>query len=161
MLPDPNNSKKASAAENFCVRHTRTLGGRSFGRSFFLSSLTLILLLWPLHAGAQPATPPTSKRVLIITGADPNQPGFSIITRSIQSTIRDRSPSRVEFLYELQQGLLDDPELKTGDEALISYLKQKYAGQKIDLILMMVARRFRTLSEKDPSRFTDIPKSFY
>src|SRR5688572_18217875 len=161
MLPNPNNSKKVSGAEEFWVSHTRTLLGHSFGRSFFLGFFTLTLLLWPLHAGAQPATPPTTKRVLIITGADPNQPGFAVITRGFQSTLRDRSRSRVEFLLELQQRFLDNPELQTGDEELISYLKQKYAGQKIDLVLMMVARRFRTLAEKDPSLFADIPRIFY
>ncbi|HKO63402.1 MAG TPA: PAS domain S-box protein, partial [Pyrinomonadaceae bacterium] len=157
MLTHPNISKKVSCAEKFCVTHTRNLLRHSFGASFFLGLLTLTVLWWPMHAGAQQPT----KRVLILTEADPNQPGFSIIARSLQSTIRERSQSRVEFLYEVQQRFAQNADSQTADDELISYLKRKYAGQKIDLVLMMVARRFRTLLERDPTLFGDIPRIFY
>ena len=122
-----------------------------------LRLLALALLFLPFNAASQENT----KRVLILTGSDPNRPGFAILTRSIQSTLRDRSASRVELLYELQQELLDNSQSQTGDEELTSYLKRKYANNRIDLVLVMVASRFRLLAEKDPTLFRDIPKIFY
>jgi PAS domain S-box-containing protein len=119
--------------------------------------LSLILLFFVPQVAAQQPT----RRVLILTGSDPNHPGFSVVTREIRATLRARSTARIELLYELQQGLLDPAESNDGDERLIGYLKQKYDKQHIDLILVMAAGRFRVLCEKDPSLFRDIPKVFY
>jgi PAS domain S-box-containing protein len=44
---------------------------------------------------------------------------------------------------------------------LISYLKRKYADQRIDLILVMVAARFRILAARDRTLFENIPKIFF
>ena len=44
---------------------------------------------------------------------------------------------------------------------MTSYLKRKYANERIDLLLVMVAPRFRLLAQKDPTLFRDIPKVFY
>jgi hypothetical protein len=57
------------------------------------------------------------------------------------------------LLYELQQGLTIDTLSDAGDKQLTNYLKEKYADKHIDLVLVMVARRFRLLAEKDPSLF--------
>ena len=102
-----------------------------------------------------------TRRVLILTGSDPNFPGFAVLTRNIQSILRDRSRDRVELLYELQQSLTIDPQSAASDKQLISFLKEKYADKHIDLVLVFVARRFRLLAEKDPSLFAGIPKIFY
>ena len=125
-------------------------------RVVFLSLLALTVS-FPSGALGQQAT----RRVLILTGSDPNFPGFAILTRSIQSTLRDRSRDRVELLYELQQSLTIDPQSEASDKQLISYLKEKYTDKHIDVVLVFVARRFRLLAEKDPSLFADIPKVFY
>jgi len=125
-------------------------------RVVFLSLLALTLY-FPSGAMGQQAT----RRVLILTGSDPNFPGFSVLTRNIQSTLRDRSRDRVELLYELQQSLAIDPPSEGDDKQLVSYLKEKYADKRIDLVLVMVARRFRLLAEKDPSLFAGVPKVFY
>lgn len=149
--------ERLPGAHRFHFSPSRTLSGHSFRRRFFLGLLVLTVLFWPVEPRAQEAT----RKVLILSGSDPNFPGFAIITRSIQSTLRNRSPVRVEFIYELQQGLLDNSEPQTSDDELISYLKRKYAGKRIDLLLVMVASRFRVLAEKDPTLFRDIPKIFY
>ncbi|MCM3869255.1 MAG: hypothetical protein ND895_00985, partial [Pyrinomonadaceae bacterium] len=77
------------------------------------------------------------------------------------STLRTGSRSRIEVTYELQQGLIEPPESQSGDEQLASYLKQKYADKKFDLILSMVAPRVRIILQKDPGFFANIPKIFY
>lgn len=123
----------------------------------FLSLLIGALILFPLFAAAQTPT----RRVLIITGSDPNFPGFSINTRKIVSTLRGGSQSRIEILYELQQGLVEGTPSPENDEELVSYLKQKYADNKLDLILSMAAPRMRILLEKDPALFANVPKIFY
>ena len=155
LLAPINSERRPANGRHFAS--SRNLTGPSFRRRLCLSLLTLGLLLGAITVNGQQAT----KRVLILTGSDPNFPGFAIITRSIQSTLRNRSPARIEFIYELQQDLVDNSESKTSDEELIGYLKQKYAGKQIDLVLVMVASRFRVLAEKDPTLFRDIPKIFY
>jgi PAS domain S-box-containing protein len=122
-----------------------------------LLSLVALTLFFPSGAMGQQIT----KRVLILTGSDPNFPGFAVLTNNIQTILRDRSHERVELLYELQQGLTIDTLSDAGDKQLISYLKEKYADKHIDLVLVMVARRFRLLAEKDPSLFAGTPKIFY
>src|SRR5580765_2935048 len=91
-------------------------------RVVFLSLLALTLFFPPSAMGQQ-----ATRRVLILTGSDPNFPGFSVLTRNIQSTLRDHSRDRVELLYELQQSLTIDPESEASDKQLIKYLKEKYA----------------------------------
>ena len=123
----------------------------------FLYSLIGVLILLPVCAAAQAPT----KRVLILSGSDPNYPGFSIITQGIRSTIRNGSSSRIEFIYELQGGLVKPPDSERGDQELVDYLSRKYEGKKIDLILGMVAPRLRVLLKHNPELFADIPKVFY
>jgi len=119
-----------------------TRSARVVKRVLFLSLLALTLS-FPSSAMGQQAT----KKVLILTGSDPNFPGFAVLTRNIQSILRDRSQERVELLYELQQGLTIDTLSDAGDKQLTNYLKEKYADKHIDLVLVMVARRFRLLAE--------------
>ena len=157
MLPDAKNSERLSDAVTLHRVNFRNSWRDTFSLPFFVGLLLLSGLFWPSTGQAQQAT----RKVLILTGADPNSPGFAILTRSIQSTVRDQSQSRVELLYELQQTLADKSEPNAGDEELISYLKRKYADKKIDVVLVMVASRFRLLSQKDPTLFGNIPKIFY
>src|SRR4030095_10332883 len=154
ILPKHDNafSEPGRSASSLMNSHSAS----AVKRVIFLSLLALTLFL-PSSAIGQKAT----RRVLILTGSDPNFPGFSVLTRNIQSILRDRSQDRVALLYELQQSLTIDPQSELGDKQLISYLKEKYADKRIDLVLVMVSRRFRLLAEKDPSLFAGIPKVFY
>ena len=123
----------------------------------FLYSLIVVMILLPVCAAAQEPT----KRVLILTGSDPNYPGFSIITRKVVSTLRGGRQSRVEVLYEVQEGLVEPPESPGSDEELASYLKRKYADEKLDVILSLTAPRLRILLQKEPGLFANVPKIFY
>ena len=122
-----------------------------------LYSLIGVMILLPVCAAAQAPT----KRVLILSGSDPNYPGFSIITQGIRSIIRNGSSSRVEFIYELQEDLLKPSDSDRDDQELVDYLSRKYEGKKIDLILGLVAPRLRVLLKHNPGLFADIPKVVY
>jgi len=154
--PDPSNSER-HPVKGCHLTSIRERWRENIRRGSLLSLLTMIVLLGTISAHGQGAT----RRVLILTGSDPNFPGFAIITKSIRSTLRERSADRVELIYEIQQGLIKDFEPQTSDEELIGYLKRKYDGKRIDLVLVMIASRFRILAEKDPSLFRDVPKIFY
>src|SRR5947207_869191 len=156
--PYPDNSKnKIISAERSNSTRLRRLSSCRLSRLIFLLLSSLTLFFSPLNAAAQE----TTRRVLIITGSDPNYPGFSIITKAVESTLRDGSRSRVQMLYELQQALVEPPESPDGDQALASYLRRKYENNHLDLILVMAASRFRILSQKDPELFRNTPKVFY
>jgi PAS domain S-box-containing protein len=122
-----------------------------------LFSLIVVMILLPTGAAAQAPT----KSVLILSGSDPNYPGFSIITGKIVSTLRSGWQSRVEVLYEVQEGLVEPPVSPGSDEELASYLKRKYADRKLDLILSLQAPRLRILLQKKPGLFGNVPKIFY
>ena len=122
-----------------------------------LYSLIGVMILLPVCAAAQAPT----KRVLILSGSDPNYPGFSIITQGIRSIIRNESSSRIEFIYELQEDLLKPSDSESDDQELVDYLSRKYEGKKIDLILGLVAPRLRVLLKHNPGLFADIPKVVY
>ncbi|HEY8187143.1 MAG TPA: sigma 54-interacting transcriptional regulator [Pyrinomonadaceae bacterium] len=80
------------------------------------------------------------------------------------STLRGGSRSRIEILYELQQGLVEPPDLQGSDGELAElapYLKRKYADKKLDLIFAMAAPRVRIMLQKDPGMFGNVPKVFY
>src|SRR5258705_3071012 len=122
-----------------------------------LYSVIGVMILLPVCAAAQAPT----KRVLILSGSDPNYPGFSIITQGIRSIIRNGSSPRVEFLYELQEDLVKPPDSERDDQELAAYLSRKYDAKKIDLILAMVAPRLGVLLKLNPGLFADIPKIVY
>jgi signal transduction histidine kinase len=122
-----------------------------------LHSLIGVMILLPVCAAAQAPT----KRVLILSGSNPNYPGFSIITQGIRSIIRNGSSSRIEFIYELQENLVTPPNSERYDQELVDYLSRKYEGKKIDLILAIVAPRLRVLLKHNPGLFADIPKIVY
>jgi PAS domain S-box-containing protein len=153
--PRPNNPKKKINPSR--RSNSSRLGSLSSWRLIFLLLSTATLFFLPLNAAAQESP----RRVLILTGSNPNQPGFSIITKTVESTLRDGSRSRVQMLYELQEGLVEPPKSPDGDQALASYLRRKYENARLDLILVMVASRFRIVSQQDPELFRDIPKVFY
>src|ERR1700750_1761993 len=123
------------------------------------SLLLLVTATFLLNANAsgQPAT----KKVLLLTGSDPNHPGFSILTQRVRSVVRDGSSDRGEFLYEIQEGLINPPDSPREDEELVSYLKRKYGGKKLDMILSAAAPRFKLLLKNDPDLFAGVPKVFY
>src|SRR4051812_41749488 len=152
-----------------CGLHRRTLppvnrrpprqGPRGLRGTVFLLLLIVAPFLLSPDASAQSAT----RKVLILTGSDPNHPGFSIITQRIRSIIRDGSMNHVDMLYDLQQDLIRPPGIPRDeqDEELADYLKRKYGKNKPDLIVAVAAPRLRVLLKADPELFAGVPKVFY
>src|SRR5215813_7547250 len=87
----------------------------------FICALLLIALPIPFPANAA-AAEPTTRKVLILTGTDPNHPGFSSITQALREILRSSPSNRVEFLYELQAGFSAQVS-QEDDQYLITYLK--------------------------------------
>ena len=137
-------------------------GGCNAGRALLLWAVSLLLLFAaPLFFTPGASAQSTTKNVLIISGSDPNHPGFSILTQRVRSIVRDGSAERVELLYELQEGLIKPPDSPREDEELVAYLKQKYGGKKIDLIFSGAAPRLKILLKNNPDLFQGVPKVFY
>ncbi len=155
-LSPKSNSKVPDLVGSHSLR-SKDLPARRLPRLLLFQLLALALFSLPLIAAAQEPT----RKVLVLTSSDPNHPGFSVITRNLQSTLRETSPARVELLYELQRGLTEEPASPADDDELAAYLKRKYADKQIDLVLVMVARRFRLIQQKDPELFREVPKIFY
>src|SRR3982750_4139210 len=109
--------------------------------------LVLFLLIVPLLFLSSTAVAQPSKRVLVLTGSDPNHPGFSFITRNIATSLKAGFRSRVELVYELQDELLKAPESPQGDQELTEYLKRKYQERNVDVVLALVAPRLPLLME--------------
>jgi PAS domain S-box-containing protein len=150
-----NDTHRAPSLQTSCRSPLRKL--ISVRQSVFLLLLIVVPLLLTSDALAQPAT----KKVLILSGSDPNHPGFLVITQRFRSIVRDGSSDRVELLYEIQEALNTPPDSPRYDEELVTYLKRKYAGQKIDLILAAAAIRLSVLMKNDPELFAGIPIVFY
>src|SRR5690242_11862487 len=111
--PDSHNSKnKTTYSEGLNSARSGRLSNWKISPLFFLLLVIATLFFLSQHAAAQTAP----KTILILTGSNPNHPGFSIITKTIESTLRDCSKSRIELLYELQQGLVEAPESPDGDQ---------------------------------------------
>ena len=98
-----HSDARASTATPLCVRRCEMLGrlarsraARGVGQALLFLLLMASPLLLPATASAQVPT----KRVLILSGYDPNRPTFPIINRAIHSTIRDGSPGSVVWFKE-------------------------------------------------------------
>ncbi len=152
-FPIPASNKVVSGSCLFMRVKVRCVRARGL-----LLCLVLIAapFLFPIAANAQP----TTKKVLILTGSDPNHPGFLTLTQALRSILRNSPTNRIEFIYELQAGFGAQVSPKD-DQDLVSYLKSKYQNQRIDLIYSMAAPRLRVLLQNEPTLFTDIPKVFY
>src|SRR5215204_636875 len=125
-------------------------------RAVSLLLLFAVPLLFTLSASAQSE----GRKVLVISGTDPNHPGFSIITQRVRSIVRDGTAERVELLYELQEGLIKPPDSPRDDAELVAYLKRKYGGKHIDVIFSGAAPRLRILLKNNPDLFAGVPKVF-
>jgi signal transduction histidine kinase/ABC-type uncharacterized transport system substrate-binding protein len=106
-------------------------------------------------ASAEQAT----KRVLIISAYDANLPGFVALNLAIRSTVRAGSPVRVDFFYEAQENKRIP--IEKYEQELVSYLRQKYAGEKFDLIIMVGASALKFLTRHEAELFTDTPRLFF
>lgn len=152
-FPDP---ARHTVVSDSCLSSRAKIPGVTHLLLVLCQLLMAAPFLFPINAAAQPQT----RKVLILTGTDPNHPGFSSITQALRLALRNSSTTRVEFLYELQAGFTTQGSPQD-DEHLVTYLKAKYQNQRIDLIYSMAAPRLRVLLQNEPTLFADVPKVFY
>jgi PAS domain S-box-containing protein len=79
----------------------------------------------------------------------------------LKAVVRDKSDERVEFIYELQDVLLNPPTNPDEDRELADYLRRKYEHHQVDLVLVLAAPRFREIVKKSPGLFAETPKIYY
>lgn len=130
-------------------------------RTFCLqvSVLCLLVLAAPaLFASNAFAETPT-RRVLILTGYDPNHPAITTINQTITTTMKHGTSDRVEFFYEFQENFRI-PNSKFENE-MVNYLKRKYEGEHITLVLALGAPALDFLLDHESEVFSSVPKVFY
>ena len=122
--------------------------------------LTLFfLLVLPPLCGIEVAGQAPNKRVLILTAYDPNYPAVTLLNQNITATIRNGSAGRVEFFYEFQENFRI-PNAKY-EEEMLNFLRRKYEGENIDLVLTLGAPALRFLLKHESVLFPGIPKVYY
>jgi PAS domain S-box-containing protein len=121
--------------------------------------ISLLLIASPSLLAREAVAQAPTKRVLVLSGYDPNRPGVQILNRAITSAIRDGSSDRIEFYYEFQENFRI-PNAKY-EEEMVAYLRQKYAGENISLIIGLGAPSLDFLLKHEPEVFTGIPRVFY
>lgn len=119
--------------------------------------LLLIVLPWLLPVDAVAQIP--TKRVLILTSYDISRPAVNTVIRSVTTTIRNGSNSRVEFFYEFQ----DNPGSPNSkyDEEMIRFLRTKYEGEEIAIVLALGGPAIKFLLAHESVLFPDVPKVYY
>jgi formate hydrogenlyase transcriptional activator len=120
--------------------------------------LSILVLVSPLFASNVYADAPT-KRVLILTGYDPNSPAVAALNRAITTNLRQGSAGRVEFFYEFQENLRI-PNAKYESE-MVAYLRRKYESENIALAVALGAPAIKFLLAHEPEIFSTVPKLFY
>ena len=130
---------------------------RTFCLQFWV--LCVLVLAAPALCASNTFADTSTRRVLILTGYDPNHPAITTINQTITTTMKRDSPDRVEFFYEFQENFRI-PNSKYENE-MVSYLKRKYEGEHIELILALGAPAIEFLLNHESQLFTGVPKVFY
>ncbi len=128
-----------------------TLGRRLLGM------LVLPLLLWP-GASVVFGQGPRSKTVLLFYPHEQEMASYAGLDRGLRSALQPGSTSRVEFYTEYLDFLRfpDERHRRT----LVEYLRAKYSGRKIDLILVVSSLAFEFVLERGEELFPGIPIVF-
>jgi PAS domain S-box-containing protein len=150
-------AKEASFSNRLPFQHRRSLRGRS---SIFKSTLLLICLSAVfLVAAGQGVAQEQTRRILIFTAYEPSYPAVNQLTQTITATIRNGSEGRVEFFYEFQENFrIPNSQYET---EMVSYLKRKYEGQHLSLVLALGAPAIEFLLKHETALFPDVPKIYY
>ena len=130
-------------------------------RSFCLqvSVLCILMLAAPALLASNVFADTPTRRVLILTGYDPNHPAVTTINQTITAAIKHGTSDRVEFFYEYQENFRISN--SKYESEMVNYLKQKYEGEHITLILALGAPALEFLLEHEAQLFPGVPKVFY
>ncbi|WP_141118819.1 hypothetical protein, partial [Pandoraea sp. PE-S2R-1] len=119
--------------------------------------------VWALAAAVVFAAPPS--RIVILSGADPTQPAALVQIQAMRNVIQANSPAGTEIYLETLDGFRFDSG-HLADE-LFALLKNKYAGQPVDLVIVLgnyaaqfAIRYHDTIWEHAPVLVTSVPESW-
>lgn len=124
-----------------------------------LSVLCILVLAAPVLFASNAFADTPTRRVLILTGYDPNHPAVTTINQTITTTMKGDASGRVEFFYEFQENFRI-PNSKYESE-MVNYLKRKYEGEHINLVLALGAPALEFLLDHESQLFPGVPKVFY
>ncbi len=98
------------------------------------------------------------KRVLMIFNESKDVPGNIVLEQALRAEIQKAVTNRIEFLAEY----LDASHFSDKEHFLLfqNYLGKKYAGQKLDLIMVFPSRDYRLAGELPDALFPDVPVVF-
>ena len=135
----------------FCLR-----GSRPTARAFGLAAW--LLLFW--LAGTAPAQEArtSGKRVLMVFSESRDLPGNAIMEQAMRAEMLKESTNPIDFYTEnLDASRFSDA---SHARAFREFLKQKYAGQNLDMVVAFMARDFNLTNELPPEVFARIPVVF-
>ncbi len=126
--------------------------GRSATRGVLLLVGFLCLLSFlPPAVGAQEIP----KKVLVFSSDDQFLPSLVLINKAIRTTMKEGSPSHIQFFYESQDNFRI-PNDKYEQE-LVALLRRKYDGEKFDLIYAFAPPALRFLLKHESELFSGTP----
>jgi len=120
--------------------------------------LFVVLMSLPFALPVAASTAEPHKRILILSSEDPNLPGPLVLNQAIRSTLNNGSSVHVQFYNEAQDNFRI-PNDKYEKE-MVSLLRRKYEGEKIDLIFALVAPALKFLLKHRSELFPDTPIVF-
>src|SRR4051812_39264161 len=122
--------------------------------------LTILPLLAAADtAEAQPAKDETLKKVLIVSSEDLTLPGPAKVSQALRATFRNNSSNRFQF-YQEAMDAYRFPEEKYAEE-LVRFLRRKYEGEKIDLIITYGPPALRIMANNGNKLLPGTPIIFY
>jgi len=109
------------------------------------------LSLLPPAVGAQEIP----KKVLVFSSDDQFLPALVLINKAIRTTMKEGSPSHIQFFYESQDSFRI-PNDKYEQE-LVALLRRKYDGEKFDLVYAVAPPALRFLLKHESELFSGTP----
>jgi signal transduction histidine kinase len=123
--------------------------------------VAVILALWFFAAGDAQAQStnvifsPRAKHVLMIFGEARDLPGNVMMEHGAQAEMFNESTNRIEFFTEsLDSARFPNP---NHYNVFKNYLKNKYAGQNLDLVMVFGSREFQQLEQLPQALFSNTP----
>ena len=118
--------------------------------------VALLLLAFALPVAASPAEPP--KKILILCAEDSTLPGAMLLNQAIRSTLTKGSSVHVQYYSEAQDNFRIPNDRYEAE--MVSLLRRKYEGEKIDLIFALIAPALKFLLKHRNELFPDTPIVF-
>jgi len=124
-----------------------------------LSCLLAFLAVSPCRAQATNSLASLqSKRVLLIFSEARDLPGNVIMEQAVRTEMQAQSTNRIEF-YTESMDASRFPNARHYEE-FKEYLKNKYLGQKVDLVIAFMVRDYRLADALPAAVFSNVPSIF-